>query len=69
MELGNTIYILYGLSVPVILRKEITEKDREKTMHASLIGECYVHGYMDGEAFMGISEKGLQEKTIKFELK
>ncbi|KAL5325717.1 hypothetical protein ACEPPN_006847 [Leptodophora sp. 'Broadleaf-Isolate-01'] len=39
---GDMICVLYGCSVPVILRK--VEK------HYILVGECYVHGLMDGEA-------------------
>ncbi|GLA76942.1 hypothetical protein AtubIFM55763_008820 [Aspergillus tubingensis] len=39
---GDHICVLYGCSVPVILRK--------KGDHYVLIGESYVHGIMDGEA-------------------
>ncbi|KAH7417920.1 heterokaryon incompatibility protein-domain-containing protein [Cadophora sp. MPI-SDFR-AT-0126] len=39
---GDLICVLYGCSVPVILRK--VDK------HYILVGECYVHGLMDGEA-------------------
>jgi len=43
-QLGDTICILYGCSVPVVLRKS------ENTLHWNFIGECYVHGMMNGEA-------------------
>ncbi|KAH7370371.1 heterokaryon incompatibility protein-domain-containing protein [Rhexocercosporidium sp. MPI-PUGE-AT-0058] len=39
---GDLICVLYGCSVPVLLRK-VDE-------HYILVGECYVHGLMDGEA-------------------
>ena len=45
---GDIIAILYGCSVPVILRPVTGTQDHE------FIGEAYIHGKMDGEA---ISEK------------
>jgi hypothetical protein len=42
----DTICILFGCSVPVLLRKR--ESNGKKCY--TLIGECYVHGMMDGEA-------------------
>lgn len=41
---GDMIYVLIGCSVPVILRKA------EKDSGFRLVGECYLHGFMDGEA-------------------
>jgi len=40
---GDAICILFGGQVPFILR------ERDDSEH-SMIGECYVHGIMDGEA-------------------
>jgi hypothetical protein len=47
--------ILYGASVPFVLRKssEVFE----------LIGECYIHGIMHGEAF-NADNKGLKMISI-----
>ncbi|KAE8157502.1 heterokaryon incompatibility protein-domain-containing protein [Aspergillus tamarii] len=42
---GDFICILYGCSVPVILRES-----RRNSKSYKLIGECYVHGKMEGEA-------------------
>lgn len=42
---GDSIAILYGCSVPVVLRRKIGSD------YYTLVGECYVHGMMDGEAF------------------
>jgi hypothetical protein len=42
---GDAICVLYGCSVPVILRRR---DDRERTWE--FIGECYMHGFMNGEA-------------------
>ena len=45
-EVGDVVCILYGCSVPVILRR------RSEGFGYTFIGECYVHGMMDGEAIM-----------------
>lgn len=51
-EEGDMICILYGCSVPVILRRHGTDVDP----YFELIGEAYVHGLMDGEGINGRSE-------------
>jgi hypothetical protein len=43
---GDLIFIIFGCSVPVVLRK-LPGKGNERY---NFIGECYVHGNMDGEA-------------------
>ena len=43
---NDIICILYGCSVPVVLRKQEVEGES----FWELVGECYVHGMMDGEA-------------------
>lgn len=53
---GDVICILYGCSVPVVLRKH-QEKD-----HYQFIGECYVDGYMNGEALT--DDSGFTETTF-----
>lgn len=45
----DLICILYGRSVPVILRLQKDEKTGEE--NSQFVGECYVHGIMYGEAF------------------
>lgn len=44
-EVGDIICILFGCSVPVLLKKSKLRED-----HCTLVGECYVHEMMDGEA-------------------
>lgn len=49
------ICIIYGLSVPVALRRVTDDNPRTQPKLNSrtqyqLLGECYVHGMMDGEA-------------------
>lgn len=42
-SMGDVVMVLYGLSVPVVLRK----------LESSywVVGECYIHGAMDGATF------------------
>lgn len=41
---GDMIYVLMGCSVPVVLRKTARPSEFQ------FVGECYWHGFMDGEA-------------------
>ena len=45
----DLICILYGCSVPVALRRMVDPASNKE--YYIFIGECYVHGIMDGEAF------------------
>ena len=45
-QVGDIIVILYGCTVPVVLRP----KEEIEQSVFQLVGECYVHGIMDGEA-------------------
>ncbi len=44
----DLICILYGCTVPVLFRKDNPDEPDE---YFHVVGECYVHGLMDGEAF------------------
>ena len=44
---GDAICILFGCSVPVILREHNMNDD---SRYYELIGECYIHGMMNGDA-------------------
>jgi hypothetical protein len=44
---GNEVWVLAGLSVPVLLKKGSSENKR------FVVGEAYVHGAMNGEAVRG----------------
>ena len=62
----DLICILYGCSVPVVLRMH--SKDKTGKEYFQFIGECYVHGLMDGEAFdIQKDEKDKREKKEKEE--
>jgi hypothetical protein len=47
---GDLICIIFGCSVPVVLRKVVGD-EMTGERHYRLLGDCYVHGMMDGEAF------------------
>jgi hypothetical protein len=57
-QVGDEICILYGCSVPVVLRLEGD--------HWLLVGECYVDGIMDGEAVDGEFASGVD---VEFEIR
>jgi hypothetical protein len=51
---GDVVCILLGCSVPVVLRKHELDKEQDTRREQKadlyrLLGECYVHGIMDGE--------------------
>lgn len=54
---GDLICVLYGCSVPVVLRKV--------GGHYVFIGECYVHGLMDGEALDLLAIKKATEQEFE----
>jgi hypothetical protein len=47
---GDLLCIIFGCSVPVVLRKIVSD-EMTGEHHYELVGDCYVHGMMDGEAF------------------
>jgi hypothetical protein len=50
-KIGDVICLIYGAQVPFVLRTSSEEKeasDTSETMY-QLVGECYIHGMMDGE--------------------
>lgn len=49
-RIGDVICIPAGSAVPFVIRL------REKGMY-EVIGECYVHGIMQGEAFRNVKEE------------
>ena len=48
-QIGDIICVLFGCSVPVILRPQI-DPPSSKIMHYEVVGESYIYGMMDGEA-------------------
>ena len=60
----DLICILFGCSVPVVLRRHSSPKTLEN--YYEFIGECYVHGLMEGEAF-DIQKREREEKEAQVE--
>ncbi|KAI1402484.1 heterokaryon incompatibility protein-domain-containing protein [Hypoxylon fuscum] len=56
VKLGDIIAVLHGCNFPVMLRPH------RNGYH--LIGECYVHGLMDGEAVLSEESREFEEKDI-----
>jgi hypothetical protein len=45
-EQNDKIVVISGLSIPLVIREKVAGE-------FEIIGECYLHGYMDGEALNG----------------
>ena len=55
-HLGDLICVLFGCSVPVILRPQMNSSGFD-IMHYEIVGEAYIHGMMDGEAISKVLPK------------
>jgi hypothetical protein len=64
-KVGDQVCILYGCSVPVILRK-VTSSDKQTCWR--LIGDAYVYGIMDGEAIRSTSTQTLEATQTSFKI-
>lgn len=63
-QVHDQVCILYGCSVPVVLRKE---SGKNGAMYWRLIGEAYVHGAMDGEEISSSPPVMLKSMEEEFE--
>jgi len=61
-----SVCILYGLSVPVILKK--IESPNFRITRVKLVGACYVHGHMEGEIFSGMSKEEIRDGSKTFSI-
>jgi hypothetical protein len=67
-KVDDVICILDGCSVPVVLRpcsRDMGTRTDERGSFYQFVGECYVHGMMDGEA----KEPGSGYVEEEFELR
>jgi hypothetical protein len=62
----DKICILYGCSVPVVLRKRLDTQGRQ---YWQLVGDAYVHGIMEGEAISGAEQEILDKMEVDFEIR
>ena len=58
----DIVAILYGLSVPVVLRRIHGTRDGDNVF--ILVGECFIYGMMDGEALKFKEVHGIQDQTF-----
>lgn len=65
-EVNDRICILFGCSVPCILRPLRTNAGDAGVEYFQFIGEAYIYGKMDGEAVTGLSKVELEQKTRDF---
>jgi hypothetical protein len=64
----DLVCILFGCSVPVILRKT-GPLEADNSIPVSFIGECFVYGKMDGEVFTDSrTSLGIEKKTVRFKI-
>lgn len=57
MEPGDMIYVFLGGKMPFVIRPW--------GEHWLLVGECYVHGLMDGEIFESLSQGATEEEVLR----
>ncbi len=63
-DIGDIVCILFGCSVPCILRGP--EKTTEGEEYYKFVGEAFIYGEMDGEAVARLSERELDSKKKEF---
>lgn len=65
-KVGDKVCIVYGCSVPVVLRKKFKP---DGTNCWQLIGDAYVDGIMDGELIQFASPSSIKSAEVEFELR
>jgi hypothetical protein len=66
---NDLIVVLFGGHTPFVLRERELPSSAETGRRWQLIGECYVHGFMDGEALDdGLYEDGTNVNSEEFVL-
>lgn len=69
MEVGDTVWIVPGSRVPLIMREHTLSSAGAVTERCELVGATYLHGLMHGEALDGIPSEGvktpLQFQTVE----
>jgi hypothetical protein len=56
-EQNDRIVVISGLSIPLVIREKVAGE-------FEIIGECYLHGYMDGEALNGDGQTKFTQLAI-----
>ncbi|KAI1199067.1 hypothetical protein F5X97DRAFT_137411 [Nemania serpens] len=50
-KVGDLVCVFYGVNTPFVIRPQVMDQDDGQRSLTRLVGEAYVHGMMDGEAF------------------
>jgi hypothetical protein len=45
-RVGDVVYVLHGMHTPYTMRRTANRDEQQ----VRLVGQCYIHGIMDGEA-------------------
>lgn len=64
-QIGDIICIVFGYSIPVLLRKDLSDRGD----YYNLIGEVYLHDMMDGQALFGKTEQEVEDTGRIFMLR
>lgn len=67
---GSVVFVLVGAQAPFVLHPlspavEMAPEDVERRALHILIGECYLHGWMDGEALKESNGRQYAEMVLK----
>jgi hypothetical protein len=62
---GDMVCILFGASVPIVLRAH----EMQSWKCWKVVGEVYVDCAIDGEAFCGLDEQRQKAVTLDFEIR
>ncbi|KAG7000862.1 hypothetical protein FOFC_13243 [Fusarium oxysporum] len=54
----DLICLIYGTQTPYILRRNVCQASNDLDSTYTLVGECYMHGMMDGEALQSQNKEG-----------
>jgi hypothetical protein len=65
MQIGDEIHIVAGGNCPLVLRKAPHKRSiRPANPTYTLVGDCYLHGVMDGEAAENFEEQATKIDVI-----
>ena len=67
MDIGDAICILYGCSVPVVLRKRSQSNTAMESSY-KLVGEAFVYEHMDGQAIVAKDIDVLESETMELRI-
>ena len=56
--------VLFGCSMPVVLREDLGEDGGKGKGRWRVVGECYIHGLMEGKGLGMLERGGLVERNF-----